>query len=463
LRVACPGEPVAAMVRSHARTWASWQLAHVEVRSYDPRRGPKKMDEADVWVIRPAELPHWAAAGRLLPAPASLRATDSGYEWLGLLPVYREQLLLWDRKTYAVPLLGEAPLCCYRADLFADEKRNDAYRTFLGKRGRFARELRAPASWEEFADIAEFFQKHPPAGKAAPSLPALPADDGALDRLFYTVAAPFARRAVREEENVAPDEVFSFHYDLKDGTPRISTPGFVAALELLRRLQACRPAEPAAVPAKAFAAGQAVLCLTDAPALVEFQNSPAVRDRFGVCPVPGAEYYYPFRGAEKVRSKEESNRVPYLGGAGWLAVVPRTAKHPEAAWSLLANLSGPAVSMQAALEPRWGGGPIRMEQLGRESWGAFELDKQRSAALKEALGRTLQQHGLKNPVLCLRTPDQAAHRAALVAELRRALAGKVDEKEALKRVAKRWEEIDAKKGKERVLKEYRLSLGLLAR
>ena len=42
-----------------------------------------------------------------------------------------------------------------------------------------------------------------------------------------------------------PDETaaaYAFHYDTRDGRPRIDQPGFVAALQLMQRLQACRPA-----------------------------------------------------------------------------------------------------------------------------------------------------------------------------------------------------------------------------
>ena len=120
-----------------------------------------------------------------------------------------------------------------------------------------------------------------------------------------------------------------------------------------------------------------------------------------------------------------------------------------------------AVSGQAALEPRGGGGPTRQEQLSRDRWDAFDLDESRTRVLKDVLGRTLLNHGLKNPVVCLRTPDQSAHRAALDGAVRTALAGKADPAGALAGVAKRWQELDARRPAH--LAEYRLSLGLLAR
>src|SRR5256885_12007674 len=55
------------------------------------------------------------------PLPESFTASKE-YRWEGLLPVYREQASVWDRKRYGVPLLGESLLCCYRKDWLDDPK-----------------------------------------------------------------------------------------------------------------------------------------------------------------------------------------------------------------------------------------------------------------------------------------------------------------------------------------------------
>jgi multiple sugar transport system substrate-binding protein len=426
--------------------------------TYKPQKGPQ--GSPDVWIIRPAEMPQWASAGKLVPVPAELTRPDNAYAWMQLLPLYREQLLKWDRTNYALPLFGEVPICCYRADLYADEANRKAYRAWTEKEAGKARELKAPASWEELADQAEFFHRHDPSGNPAPSLPPLPADEASIDRLFYAVAAPCARRAVREDEAGSDrDDVFAFHYDLKTGAPRIASPGFVYALKLLKRLQAYRPASVAARPEEAFAAGKAKLCVTDGRWLVELAKAPGLREKIGICPVPGSERYFTFAGAKK-EVAAESNRVPYLGAGGWLAVVARSSAQQEAAWHFLASLTGPEGSNQLVLEPRWGG-PLRQGQLGRDNTISYELDATQSAALRDAMAKSLQ-HGLKNPVLRLRIPDQGPHRSALVAAVREALTGKTEAKAALKQAAQRWTELDRKKGSKAIRAEYRLSLGLLA-
>src|SRR5262249_27185901 len=83
-----------------------------------------------------------------------------------------------DRTTYALPLLGESPLCFYRADLFQAEANQAAF-----QKG-FARKLAPPETWEEYADIAQFFHGRKEAGLTGPSLPPLPERDDDLDREF---------------------------------------------------------------------------------------------------------------------------------------------------------------------------------------------------------------------------------------------------------------------------------------
>ncbi len=462
LQVACPDETTATVVRKQALAWAARQQATVDVVLYEPHEGPPA--SADVWVLRPAELPRWAKAGKLTAVPEEITRPQGAYQWARLLPLYREQLVVWNGTRCAVPLMGESPVCCYRSDLYAEPARQKAYRAWTVARAKTgkgkARELRPPVAWEELIDQAEFFREHGPQGPA-PSLPPLPLaqDEAALDRMFYQVAAPCARRGVREDERGRDrdlDDLFSFHYDLETGEPRIASKGFVRALELLKRLQACRPKEAAARPEEAFARGEAVLCVTDASWLVAFQRSKAVADKVGVCAVPGAEHYFSFRGEEE-EAKTDANRVPYLGAGGWLMAV---AKSPQetAAWHLLASLTGPEGSNQIVLEPRWGG-PVRQDQASRDTWGGYDLDEKKSAALREAVSRALL-HGLKNPVVRLRTPDQGPHRSALVKEVFAALEGKVGPGEALKRAEASWKELDRKKGRAATKAEYKLSLGL---
>jgi multiple sugar transport system substrate-binding protein len=461
LKVACPGESAKRLVERFGRDWATRQGVRLEAVAYDPQTGPEAVEGAGAWLIEPASLGRWAAADRLAPLPDEYvgqraAADDDGrprYDWAGLLPLYRERLLRWGNRAYALPVLGEAPLCFYRLDLFADAGHQAAFRA------RYRRDLAPPATWEEFADIAEFFNGRP---GTAPSLPPLEGEDE-TDRTFHTIAASCAVRAADvlrlPRDKDARAELFSFHCEFATGEPRVASPGFVHALALLRRLQACRaPADGKPAP-EAFATRRAVLCLADASWVVRFQKS-AAKPRFGVCRVPGSGVVF-----DHTTGKEEAvpggNYVPYLGAAGWLGVVPRGAAHPEAAFGLLAELSGPEKSRQVVIEPDWGGGAFRRDQLAATAgWSSFQLDQTQTTALLTSLQQTLAHPGLSNPATRLRLPKEAEYRKALLDEVRAALAGKKEPGAALQAAAERWRDLDTP---ERRRTDYAYSLGLAPR
>jgi multiple sugar transport system substrate-binding protein len=457
LHIACPTEATAALLRSRGQSWALRQGAKIAVQLYDPskesecppplspsQRGIREGTTADVWVLSPADLPRWAAGEKIVPLPDAYKAAANPLVWSDLLPTWREQLVQWDGKAYGLPVVGEAPLCCYRADLLKDK----------------------PLTWEQFVRLAEHFRDKGVAGRPGPSLPPLPRSDADLDRLFYTVAAGFARRAVRDDEGrrgYQPNDLFSFHYDFQTGQPRIASPGFVHALRLLQRLQACRPAETADYPEEAFRDGRAVLCLADAPWIVTFQKTPALHDKVGICRVPGGERSFDYQTGQERQPSRAANWLPYLGGAGWLAVVSRSSGNPDAAFDLLADLAEPKTSTQIFLSSNRQGGPTRTGQLYRHRWDTFDLEDKQAVQLRDLLEETLLHRNLKNPVLCLRTPRQAAHRAVLVRGLREALLKGADAEKTLQEVADEWRKLDREQGVEQHKADYRRSLGLLAK
>jgi multiple sugar transport system substrate-binding protein len=456
VRVACPDERTAALVANYAPAWGGRAGGGVEVVRYDTENGPEKGPAADAWVLPPATMPHWAAAGQLLPVPAEYTTSDGVLEWSKLLPEYRDKLLVWDHSTYALPLLGEAPLCFYRADLFQAEANQAAFQK------EFHHPLAAPETWEEYADIAQFFNGRKEGGLAGPSLPPLPERDDDLDREFFALAVPAARPALREDDRkpTSDAEAFSFHYDLQTLQPRIATPGFVHALRLLRRLQDYRPAGTAAEPAQAFDKGQAVLCLADASWIDRFRKG-AAAGKFGICRLPGSGTTFAYSTGQP-QTVPGGNFVPYLGAGGAVAVVPRSAEHPEAAFALLAELAGPQVSRRIVIEPRWGGGAFRRDHLEKtEGWYSFQLGQSQTSSLVENVRKTLLHSGIKNPVLRLRIPDERTHQRVLLAEVRRALTEGVAPAQALEAAAKRWRELDQAKDARRRQADYWLSLSLL--
>jgi multiple sugar transport system substrate-binding protein len=460
LDVACPNQELADLVQRYSPSWRSREKVEaVNIHLYEKDQGPESGKGANVWLIPASELPRYADAGKLLPIPPTYLERGAAYNWSSLLPVYREHLLAWgwsapnQRAVYGFPILGEAPLCFYRAQqsqsdqLAGDQAQQEAFRK------RYGRELTPPRTWKEYEEIAEFFARHAQPGEVHASLASLPEEDDALVQLFFMIAADYSRRAVGLNDPIQTDqlnEVFAFHFDLRTGEPRLAAPEFVHALQLLQRLQKYRGAS--------FREGRAVLTIREASALSQFQaKTSPVRDRVGITAVPAGEGYYDARGAFVPRV----NQLPYLGANAWVGVVPVGAANPEAAFSLLADLSTKETSSEIVFEPRWGGGVIRITHLEQRSrWDAFDLDSTRTDRLKEVLRDTLHQYGVKNPAYCLRTPDAHAYVKALAPLLRRAIVEGRDARQTLDQVSRLWSNQIEARGTDRHRRDVYISLGL---
>src|SRR3984957_1181980 len=79
-------------------------------------------DDADIGVIEVPELGKWADLGELQQIPVELRAPDHPFQWTGLLPAYREQLIVWGGQARAIPLAGDGYVIVYRTDRLKDPR-----------------------------------------------------------------------------------------------------------------------------------------------------------------------------------------------------------------------------------------------------------------------------------------------------------------------------------------------------
>jgi len=233
----------------------------------------------------------------------------------------------------------------------------------------------------------------------------------------------------------------------------------VHGLQVLQHLQALRGRGTSPEPAAAFERGEAVLCLASPSWINRFQESSLVRGKFGFCRPPGSTHFFAYRTGEKGVAPG-GNYVSYLGASGWLSVVPRQSAHPEAAFELAAALSSPKLSREIVIEPAWGGGVYRRDQLEtRTGWQSFGLGD-RTEALVDTLREITVHSQIKNPVLKLRIPDARAHQEAVDAEVRRALLQGKNAQQALADAAARWRNLDGQKHDKTRRTDYRLSLGL---
>lgn len=448
LVVACPDEQIRGLVQRFGAAWAKRTGRTLECPV------SAEAGSADVWIVRPARLGGLAESNQLLPLTKD-SSEFTGFAWESLQPLYLNKLLCWGSTLYAVPLVGDAALCFYRTDLLADANHRTAFRQ------KHKYDLALPRTWEEFADQAAYFKEN---GRPEGTLPPLPAHAEDLDREYYGMAVSYARRAIRDNQKTDDTEYFSFHFDLTSGAPRIDQPGFVAALEMLRKLQPNRIQGDPQRPPASFASGAAVFCIAGPEWIPVFHESKAVKGRFAFCRLPGSNRYFDFRTGQPQAAKErDENFVPYVGVKGWLGVIPRTSKQPEAAAGLLAELGSPKVSSNIVIEPEYGSGFHRRTH-DDVALHSYSLPSDLLLTLKGLLRQQVEPSPITNPVIRLRIPREEQYQQAVLDAVRAAVLEGKEPAAMLQAAAKRWDDLSGgASGRARVLAEYRLSLNLNAR
>ena len=138
-----------------------------------------------------------------------------------MLPIYREQLSEWGGQAQAIPLAGDGSVIIYRTDRLADAKFVAAFRAALGRKPD------APATWEDFADLAIQFAKFDGKPSLPPMTPAETAD------LYFRIAACYDRPAMDNPRSLR-EGILSLQFDVTTAAPRLDAPAFKADCRPLR-------------------------------------------------------------------------------------------------------------------------------------------------------------------------------------------------------------------------------------
>lgn len=445
LSVGCADPVFARAIGDAANGWAAKNGAAVKVES--------KPTTPDLLVLRPAEVGEPAAAGRLAPLPQTLLSLDQPLQWPRIAAVFRQNLTGWGGQVQGIPLASDGFVLIFRADRFSDPGAVAACQKATG------RPPMAPATWEDAAELAAVFATH--AGN--PSLPPVPTDAGRLLTEFHQIAACFDRPALTDGDlkGQTAGLQIGFHTDPVTGAARIGTPGFRAAAGWLARVAKLRMAGPAD-PVAALDTGTAAFAILSLAEVGRLPVGPdgAVDRRFGVAPVPGSRVYFGPDG-KPVTAGRGVNRVPYLGGGGWVGVVLASSPNQAAAWELLAELGTPAASAARLSNPALGVGPVRFEQASGERaslWTRYNFDADRNRALAAAVREYLGPE-VVNPALALRTPDQAELMAALADAVRGAATGQLPPESAMDQAVAAWAKLDAAKPADELKKWRRNAAG----
>jgi multiple sugar transport system substrate-binding protein len=444
LIICCPDAAFAAAITPAIHSWAyrTGATVAIDTKAMNPN------DNTDIGILPVSELGSWTDRGELALVPGVFRNADHPFQWTGLLPAYREQLIEWGGQAQAIPLAGDGSVIVYRADRLADPNFVATFEKLFGRGPTI------PATWEDFAELAVAYT----AVDGQPSLPSLTGHEVA--EWFFRIAACYDRQAITDADRA---RAMPFQFDVATTEPRLDAPGFVAAARWFTELtrKDCFPAPSAdasSTTAEALAAGRAALAIVTLGELAKLpRENGVVAARFGIAAIPGTRTATDSRG-EQV-STVLPNYVPYFSG-GWLGVVRKRCPNTEAAFDLLAELGGPLRSFEILSTPGLGAGPFRIAHLERERiriWYGYQFDLERTNILQDALRRYVRQE-VKNPVIGLRAPDQQLLSAAAETELLK-LIRETPPQEVLTELAAAWKKIDEQTPKATRLRWRQLSAG----
>lgn len=446
LTVACADPAFADSLTQRCAGWAARTGGTVSVRP--------KVATADVAVIRPSALGEFAARGDLDPLPMNFRVAGHAVQWERTLSVYRSGLTSWAAGPVALTLAADGYALVYRADKFADDRHRKGFAEKYGGR----RQLSAPTTWEDLADIAGYFAEV----DKAPSLPPLPADPERLLTHYHQIVACYTHEA-RATAVPDPDpQENSLFFRMPEGWPhRLDAPAFQAALEWFARTHPFRATTPPDDPVKALDTGTAVMAVLT---LAEIGRLPrdgdAVSARFRVAPLPGTRGYFDATG-KLVPVAKQANYVPYLGSGGWVGVVFKRSANAAAAWDLLAELGGRDATTAAVSSPTAGAGPFRSDHIDSSSiWMRYRFDAARTQALVDAM-RHYVGVNVANPTVTMRTPDRATLMGLLEPQVRKAATGQAPAPAAMQAAIAAWHDYEAKtKDRAQVTRWRRNAVGL---
>lgn len=363
-------------------------------------------------------------------------------------------LLEYGGKKYMVANDQDGQVMYYRRDLLADPEHQKAFKE------KYGYDLGVPKTWQEFRDVAEYFNGKDLNGDGSP-------DSGLTMHLkvggqgmfhFMSFSAPFV---------IGPDNPNLYWFDPKDMKPLMDSPGHVKAMETLIDLLQFGPEAMMGWSLGEswdyFLRGQAALTFTwgDLGALAQQEGS-NVQGKIGSAQMPGTMEYYNIAKGEWVKT-DKPNIVGNTTGGSWAGVISKFSKAPEATYYLLALMSTKEKSIIYAARG-WDGvdpgrtfhflppnGTAKIEDYVAAGWNEDDVKDYTNA----------YYDNFNNPQQFpyLRIPGTFEYWTALDIHLSEAATGQSTPEEALKATTADFEQITDRLGRDQQLEVYKASLG----
>jgi multiple sugar transport system substrate-binding protein len=430
------------------------EALRLRVPEWEARTGAKVETTEDEVVNPEADVA--ACSGATLANLSQRRAFSNEFKKnndVGFLHIpYLHQTAFGARNEAAVafPLAVEQLLLWRRADLFADEKLKTAYQK------EFKTPLAPPKTWDEYAQIASFFQK-----AKAVKFGCVEAfgDDADGLRGFFARAASFS-----EDPRSTP-------FDVSDAHSRLADPEYQKAAENLSASLANSPVaggKPVTMQQarEIFAAGDAAMILSPVPPTSHpsLKTAPGFTDKLAVSALPSSVDV--FSGKSKTwrprqLKGQEVPSAPYFAATGYFLSVAESTKNHAAAENLIAFLGSMKDNAYLVQGARLGLTPAREEMLndsGRFA-GGYGLPGKVTADFFELVRVNLRPSRWATD---LRVAYAKAFLRPLGEQLKATVAGSIAIPAALRNAHRAWQREIGRRG-DAFIDEFRMSQGFSKR
>ncbi|MEM3382287.1 MAG: extracellular solute-binding protein [Candidatus Bathyarchaeia archaeon] len=389
--------------------------------------------------------------------------TGAKLAWDDMFETLRSQAY-WGGKICGIPLDGDNHCMYYRKDILTNPEYRDKFKK------KYGYDLPVPKGDEYFTnkellDVAEFFTGWDWDGDGEIEYGWSGWSKRAYTQQFWLYDIALSMFTVPWAESPTKDNVAYFDVDTME--PLLTIPPMVKALEIwVKLVNEYAPPGAAGFGAdemrQSFLQGQ-VLMGWDWVTAGQMHNDPTmsrVKGKVSWCTTPGTDEWWDRKTKSWIKKR---NQVSILAQGGWFAAIPKTCKHPDAAFDLIRFLVSPEQSLRDVMD--WTGyNPYRYSHIdpkNLDKWKTFEGTKVKGGypeaesyllAIKTSYARG------HNPGITI--PGSFEYSDTLAMWCSKALAKELTPKAALEGAYKDWEKITDTRGREKQRRAYIESLGL---
>ncbi len=374
----------------------------------------------------------------LAPVPENYLATSGMQD----VTVNYRDVATWGDQMVQYPVDGDRNYLKYRADVFDNPEMQQKYKAETGK------DLKVPATWEEYNQIAKFFSGWDWAGDGQKHYGS--AEVTKRDDLMFSA---FIDRAAAYAKN--PHVKGGFFFDLETMKPQINNPGWVKGLEMFIDAKDSFPPGGSNFGLGdeifSFGGGQTLMSYSWDDAFIQsMEKDSPIRGKARPAPLPGSHEVWN-RVTQQWDHFDEPNAPPYITW-GWTSAVTKSSKNQDIAFDFLCFFSNEANVTLDLRIGRFGINPYRNAHFQPKLW---EDELGWPSEIADSYVKTLGgMDKSNNRVFDLRVPGVNQFMSTLANGVAQAMAGQKTPQAALDEVAEKWTELVNKIGVDKVRDAY---------